>query len=627
MNIVKRIARFKNLTTIGSLFDSLSIYKRTLPYYQPFLPKILICSILIIFSVGLNILRPWPVKWLIDDVLLKAMDPRFSLSLSARYITVMTLVGCCSLFIIYLIHSGLTLIINSLLYKIGLSALLKLRTDTFSFLQHLPLRFHESTKSGDMIYRIAYDTQSIMTFFIRGLSTLLSSLLLLAGTLIVMLKLNFYLATIALGISPLLWLIINVNTSKIRHKSTQVQEQESQLLSETSERISAIRLIHAYSQEDKAIASFKKAAWNSLNANYDYLLTTNRCSLLVTLVTALGTALILFIGTKEVLKGSLSIGQLWIFLSYLASLYQPMEQLSYTSWTLESTASSLKRIFELFDIPNELPDPPKPIELKQIQGKIEFRNVSFRYSPEKVVLKNLSFVINPGEHVAIVGPTGSGKTTILSLICRFYDPDEGEILIDGIDIRQMKKKSLRQNISLVLQDTMLFNTTVEENISFGKEQANSNQVIEAARQASVESFIAKLPKGYHTVVGEKGALLSGGQRQKIGLARAFLRNTSILLLDEPTSSLDLKTEQQIMSSLQLLMENKTTLFVTHRLHAIQNWQRIIVLVDGQICEEGNSQELLNKKGVFYRMWTAGNFSSPITAENYVSTTQPSLDSD
>lgn len=622
MKTTNQASPFKKNSNPSSLFDSFSIYKRTLPYYRPFLSKILFCLILVVISVGLNLLRPWPVKWLIDDVLLKASNSHGAFPVPVQNITAMVFLGCFALFTIYLVHSGLTLIINSLLYKIALLALLKLRTDTFSFLQYLPLRFHESTQSGDIIYRIAYDTQSIMTLFIRGVSTIFSSLLLLVGTLVVMLKLNFYLAFTALGIAPLLWIIIGVNTSKIRHKSTQVQEKESSLLSETSERISAIRLIQAYSQEEKAIASFKNAAWNSLNTNYDYLLTTNRYSLLVTLITALGTAIILFIGAKEVLNGRLSIGQLWIFLSYLASLYQPMEQLSYTSWTLESAASSLKRIFELFDIPNELPDPPKGIEIEQIQGKIEFRNVSFQYNPGKPVLKNLNFVINPGEHVAIVGPTGSGKTTILSLICRFYDPIEGEIFIDGVDIRKMKKKSLRQNISLVLQDTVLFNTTVEENIRFGKEQSTPSQIIESARRASVDSFISQLPKGYHTVVGEKGVFLSGGQRQRVGLARAFLRNAPILLLDEPTSSLDLKTEQQLVSSLLLLMQNKTTLFVTHRLHAIHNWKRILVVVDGKICEEGSGEELLRKKGVYYKMWMAGNFSSLTTSDSLFEKTVP-----
>ncbi|KIE59382.1 multidrug ABC transporter ATPase [Methylacidiphilum kamchatkense Kam1] len=602
--------RLKKLSFIPALFDSFAIYKRTLPYYQPFFPKLLLCAFLIILSVGLNILRPWPVKWLIDDVLLKTIN-HLPHGYSQNLMTT-AFIGCATLFLIYLIHSQLTLLINSLLYRIGLSALLKLRTDTFSFLQYLPLRFHESTKSGDIVYRIAYDSQSILTMLIRGFSTIFSSSLLLIGTLVVMLKLNLYLATTALGIAPLLWAIISANTANIRKKSTRVQEQESNLLAETSERISSMRLIQAFSKEEESIASFEKAAWNSLNANFEYLQTSNLSSLLITMTTAFGTALILFIGTNEVWKGRLSIGQLWIFLSYLASLYQPMEQLSYTSWALESATSSMKRIFELFEIPNEVSEPSNGIVLKAPQGKIEFRNVSFGYHPGKPVLKNISFTINPGERVAIVGPTGSGKTTILSLLCRFYDPIEGAITIDGIDLRSITKKSLRQHISLVLQDTILFNTTVEKNIKFGKEGASHDEIIEAAKEASVDSFISQLPKGYDTIVGEKGALLSGGQRQRIGLARAFLRNSPILLLDEPTSSLDLKTELELMSSLLHLMKNKTTLFVTHRLHIIHSWERILVIVDGKICEEGSGKELLDKKGVFYHLWKAGNFFSPST---------------
>jgi ATP-binding cassette subfamily B protein/subfamily B ATP-binding cassette protein MsbA len=325
---------------------------------------------------------------------------------------------------------------------------------------------------------------------------------------------------------------------------------------------------------------------------------------------AMGTAALLWAGAGEVMAGKMTLGDLLVFLAYLGMLYSPLEQLSYTAWSMEGAAAAAQRVFEVLDTPDDVPDPKNPVRLPTGPGTIEFRGVGFQYARGDKVLRELSFRVAPGESVAVVGGTGAGKTTLLSLLPRFYDPTEGSIMIHGIDLRNVSKKELRERQALVLQETVLLNGTILENIAYGRPGASFREIEKAAKEAQADEFITALPKGYQTQVGERGVMLSGGQRQRIGIARAFLRDAPILLLDEPTSALDPTTEGELLGVLGKLMSRPTTLLVTHRLHAAHRADRILVLEKGRLVEEGTGEELLRKKGAYWKLWQAMGALAP-----------------
>ena len=364
-------------------------------------------------------------------------------------------------------------------------------------------------------------------------------------------------------------------------------------------------MIHAFGREEHEVSAFQRDCEESLEANRKLTLTNVSSSLVVGCITALGAAFLLYFGAREVHAGHLSVGDLYLFITYLTMLYQPLEQLSYTAWAMEGAAAGAARVFEVLDTENDVKDAPGAVPFRSGGGRIELDHVFFGYEPSRPVLNGLSLVIEPGKTVAIVGGTGAGKTTVLSLVPRFYDPSGGRVLVDGQDVAGVQKSSLRREISLVLQETILLNGTVAENIAYGCPQATLSQVREAATAAQAHEFISAMPQGYDTPVGERGVRLSGGQRQRIGIARAFLRNSPILLLDEPTSALDLKTEAELMGALKALMRKPTTLIVTHRLSTIHDVDVIYVLQDGRLVESGSGPELLKLGGVYASLWQAG----------------------
>jgi len=578
----------------------MSIYRRVLRYYQPFWGKTIIGLFLSLIGIGLNLLKPWPFKIIVDDFLRPTPAAR------GDWRTWVPLL-CSALIVIQLAWGIINWITNYLFVKIGLQALLKLRTDLYSHLQRLSLKFHDARRSADSSFRVAYDSQSIQTIYNKGFTNIFASVIALFGTFVVMLRLDWVLTLLSLAIVPLIVAAIYLFARRIRNESTSIQEQESAVLAQAQEGLSSIRMVHAFGREDFEVMQFHQRAQQSLQANLRLTLTNVNSALVISTLMVIGTAAMYYVGTLHVLAGTLSLGSLLVFSAYLLMLYQPLESLTYTAWAMEGATAGAKRCFEVLDSQDDVRDSPNAVDISSAKGAIEFRSVDFGYAESRIVLRDINLTIAPNQIVGLVGGTGAGKSTLLSLVPRFYDPATGSVMLDNRDVRDITKKSLRDQIAIVLQDTLLFSTTVRENIAYGRADATEEEIIEAARRAQADEFIRQMPEGYNNLVGERGGHLSVGQRQRIGIARAFLKNAPILLLDEPTSALDPSTEAAIMETIKELMHGRTTLIATHRLATIHDLDEIIVLEHGRMIEQGRGPELLTRSGVYAKLYASGKF--------------------
>ena len=581
----------------------MSIYRRVLAYYRPFSVQTAIGLILSLAAIGLSLLKPWPLKIIVDDVLQRSPHARFGNSPSLIPLL------CLALVAIQLLWGLLNLASNYLFVKVGLQALLKLRTDLYAYLQSLSLKYHDARRSSDSSFRVAYDSQSIQTIYNKGFTNIFASIITLVGTFVIMLRMDWQLALLSLAVVPLLFAAIYFFAHRIRTQSTSIQEQDSAMLAQAQEGLGAIRMVHAFGREDFEVSQFHQRAHESLQANLRLTLTNVNSALVIGTLIAIGTAVMYYVGSLHVLRGTLTLGSLLVFSAYLLMLYQPLESLTYTAWAMEGATAGARRCFEVLDRADDVVDAADAKEITETSGALEFQRVTFGYGPERTVLQAIDLSIAPNQIIALVGGTGAGKSTLLSLVPRFYDPSEGGVMLDGRDLRSITKKSLRAKIALVLQDTLLFSTTIRENIAYGRPDATEEEIRKAAKRAQADEFINQMPAGYDSPVGERGGHLSVGQRQRIGIARAFLKDAPILLLDEPTSALDPTTEAAIMETIKELMHGRTTLIVTHRLATIHRVDRIVVLEHGRIVEQGSGAELVTRGGVYAKLYASGNYPS------------------
>src|SRR6266536_1637500 len=436
----------------------MSIYRRVLRYYRPFLWQTIFGLCLSFLGIGLNLLKPWPFKIIVDDFLRAGPTIRPDWRM-------WVLLLCLALIGIQFLWGIINWITNYLFVKIGLQALLKLRTDLYSYLQSLSLRYHDARRSSDTSFQVAYDSQSIQTIYNKGFTNVFGSIVTLIGTFLIMLRLDWRLTLVSLAIVPLIAGAIYLFAHRIRRESTSIQEQESAMLAQTQEGLSSIRMVHAFGREEFEVRQFHQQARQSLQANLRLTLTNVNSALVISTLMVIGTAAMYYIGTLHVLAGTLTLGSLLVFSAYLLMLYQPLESLTYTAWAMEGATAGAKRCFEVLDSRDDVVDSPNAITIENTNGAIAFQNVSFGYDSDREILSTVNLEIEPNQIIALVGGTGAGKSTLLTLVPRFYDPASGRLTLDGHDIREVTKRSLRQQIAIVLQDTLLFSTTVRENIA------------------------------------------------------------------------------------------------------------------------------------------------------------------
>jgi subfamily B ATP-binding cassette protein MsbA len=473
-----------------------------------------------------------------------------------------------------------------------------LRRTLYSHIQRLSLAYHDHKQTGDLISRVTGDIDAIQSFIVSGLLDSMINSLTLVGMLGVMLYLNWKFTLIALSVAPFLFLVVFSYTRRIKKASREVRKKEGEIVSVMQEVLSSIRVVKAFAREDYEQKRLEEESLEGVEIGLRARSLKAKLAPLVEVIIAVGTCLVLWFGARMVLSGALSAGSLVVFILYLGKMYKPMQQLSKMTDAYSKAVVGYERIREILDTHNEIRDVPGARRAPKFKGSIGFEDVSFGYEPDTLVLKDVSFQIDPGQVAALVGPTGAGKSTIISLIPRFYDPTSGVVKVDGLDVRRFQQKSLRQQISFVLQETLLFHGPIWNNIAYGKPEATRTEILRAAEMANAHEFIEKLPEGYNTILGERGVTLSGGQRQRIAIARAIIRNTPILILDEPSSGLDAASEKLVFEALDRLMEGKTSIVIAHRLATIRRANCIFVVNDGAIVERGTHEELMQSGGLY-----------------------------
>lgn len=477
-----------------------------------------------------------------------------------------------------------------------------LRLILYQHLQHLSLAFHHHKQTGDLVGRLTTDIDAVQTFVVSGLVGLITDSITLLGMAGVMLYVNWRFTLIALSVAPFLFTLTYSFTRRSKKASREVRKKQSEIVSLMQENLSAIGVVKAFGREEYEQRRLDQGSRETVSMALRARTLKARLSPLVDIVVGIGTALVLWFGGQLVLAGGLSAGSLIVFVWYLGKMYKPMQDFAKLADTYSKAAVGYERIREVLETVPEVRDLPLARLAPRFTGEVTFEKVNFSYSAGQPVLRDISFNIRAGQTAALVGPTGAGKTTIAAIIARLYDPDSGVVKIDGRDIRKYQQKSLRGQISFVLQENTLFRTTIWENIAYGKPGATRKEILRAAEMADVDEFVSRLPAGYDTVVGERGVTLSGGQRQRIAIARAIIRDTPILILDEPSSGLDAASEQMVFAALERLMKGKTTLVIAHRLATVQHADRIIVLDQGRIVESGKHEQLLKAGGLYATLY-------------------------
>jgi ATP-binding cassette subfamily B protein/subfamily B ATP-binding cassette protein MsbA len=580
-------------------FLSMRRQRRLLAYAKPHWRAILLLTGTMGLDIGLDLLKPWPLKLVIDNVLGHHPTPHFLTqvlpgSASPHGLLLWAAIGTV---LVFLLSTASTTFYNYFSLRIGQRMVFELASDLFSHLQRLSLIFHSRRALGDTIQRVTGDSYCVSTLVTDALIPAIQAVVMLAAMFFVMWSLEPTLTLVALSVVPFLAVVIRFLAKPIKDRARESRDYEGKLTSVVEQTLGAVPAVQAFTREKIEEARFRHYADRTVLAYLRSTLAGIWFEVFSGIVTTIGTAAIIYLGADLALRGKLTAGTIIVFLSYLSSLYDPLDQLTHTTQTIQGAAADADRVMEVLETEPEITDRPGAIEAL-IQGAIRYEHVSFGYERPRKALDDVSLEAGPGDVVAIVGETGAGKTTLAHLLVRFYDPWEGRITIGGTDIRDFRHQSLRRQIALVLQDPFIFPLTIAENIAYGRPDASIEEVVAAAKAANAHDFIARLPDGYDTMVGERGATLSGGEKQRLSIARAFLKNAPVLILDEPTSALDARTESGLLDALDRLMEGRITFIIAHRLSTTRRATQIIVLHHGRVIERGSHQELLARRGAY-----------------------------
>jgi subfamily B ATP-binding cassette protein MsbA len=581
---------------------------------RPYTGSLAIVLGAMLVETAMSLAAPWPLKIILDNVVGTHKAPEWLHAL--RFVDLggdkVELAAVAGLLVVAIavLSAAASYVENYYTESVSQWVAHDLRMRVHDHLQRLSLGFYDTHQVGAILSTITSDVKTIQGFASSGTLGILVDLMTIAGMLGIMFWLDWDFALIAIAATPFLLLFVARFNRAVKKATHEVRKHQAEIVSVVQEGLESVRVVKAYGREDREQENLSAVSHATVDAALKARRIKSLLSPAVAIVAAICTGIVLWRGTGLVLSGVMTIGALTVFLTYLSKFFKPVQDLAKMGSTIAQTAVAIERVQAILATDTVIPERPDARDPGTLKGGIEFEHVAFAYDPKAPVLKDVHTKVAPGQFVGIVGPTGGGKSTIVSMLPRFYDPSSGRVLIDGADLRDFTLQGLRGQIGFVLQDTVLFRGTVRDNIAYGRPSATDEEIVAAAKLANADEFIAKMPDGYHSMVGERGLTLSGGQRQRIGIARAIIRNAPILILDEPTAALDTESEKLVMEALERLMKGRTVLTIAHRLSTIRDAHKIIVLKDGVVAEEGTHDGLVARNGIYAELWRVQTGGTP-----------------